>query len=312
MTDVTVNAAPGVNDAALNPTPALRDVVREQLFATALGLRREALVGVALALAVTVIVFISLARTGPAGHVSLSPDGAGFFLGFIGLLAPLAVWKREGPSNRGYLWSLPVERQRHHLVKVFAGWAWLMAGIAALLAWVGLQVLVTGGAPGVNEMRYVLADPAAAGAIRDGIVDPAALVRVHWTTPAWQWVIPFVAPTVMYLLGSIAALLVDHPWRWIAAPFLLFVALQMVAEAAGLGWLARSLDAMVEGTYSIETLFTGSNEMAVGARLTTGEPVMVHVWFNLAEARQWFTTAAIWFVPAFAGVLLAARRYQER
>jgi hypothetical protein len=310
MTDVTVNAAPGVNDAALNPTPALRDVVREQLFATALGLRREALAAAALVLAVTVLVFVTLARNGWDGHVSLSPDGAGFFLGFIGLLAPLAVWKGEGPSSRGYLWSLPVARERHQLVKVFAGWAWLMAGIAALLAWVGLQVLVTGGAPGVNEMRYVLADPAGAGAIRDGVVDPAALVRVHWTTPAWQWVIPFVAPTVMYLLGSIAALLADHPWRWIAAPILLFGALQALAAGAGMEWLLRPLDDLVAGTWSIETLFTGSNEAALRVATTTGE--QVHVWFNLAEARQWFTTAAIWFVPAFAGVLLAARRYQER
>jgi hypothetical protein len=294
-----------MTNAALHPTPRMAAVLREQFLATGVGLRRELMAVAALSLFVTAIVIIGVTTSG--GSVSLSPDGAGFVLGWIGLLAPLAVWKAEGPSNRGYFWALPVDRTRHTLLKVLVGWLWLMITLAAFLAFVALQSWITGGGPGVDEMRYVLADGARAAG---GAVEPTMLREIRWTTPGWQWVVPFLAPTVTYLIGSIAALSSDHGWRWLVAPFLVVGLLGAVSEAAQVTWLATAFEQLVAGRYGIETLLTGSNEATVRLVTTAGETV--RAWTNLAEARQWFTALAIWLLPALAGVFVAARRYQER
>lgn len=298
-----------MNQVVLHPTPRAGVIVREQFRAVGVGLRREILAAIAVIIAITVLVLVAVFRGSTNESVTLSPDGAGFVLGLIGLLTPLAVWKSETPSNRGYFWSLPVPRGRHALIKVFSGWAWLMIGISTLLGWIALQVFFTGGTPGVDEMRYVFAD-AATPAIMHATVDPAALRQVHWTTPSWQWVVPFIAPTIAYLIGSAATLISDHPWRLLAAPLIVFGLLGALAEAGNFNWLANFSYQILAGPYSTETLFTGSNEAATYVNLTTGKSV--HVWRNLAQAQQWFTTALIWFVPAFTAMAFAARRYQER
>jgi hypothetical protein len=285
-------------------------VLRGQFLAVGVGLRRELTVAAALILGVTVIALITIAIEPDGGTLMLSPDGAGFALGWIGLFAPLAVWKGEGPTSRGYLWSLPVPRPRHTLVKVFAGWAWLMITIALFLAFIALQTWISGGSPGIDELRFV---PVEGVTLSDGTraaVDPSLLREVRWMTPAWQWAVPFLAPSIMYLIGTVAALLSDHPWRWFAGVAIGFGLVAVITEATSLHQVAELAEAFMTGTYGLETLLTGSNEATIRVETTAGADV--HVWRNLAEARQWFTTALIWFVPACTGVIAAAHHYQER
>jgi hypothetical protein len=300
-----------MTDIALHPKPRTGVVVREQFRAVGAGLGREMAAGAALVLGLTVLIFLGIARNGWEGAVSMSPDNAGPVLGLIGLLAPVAAWKGEGPSSRGYFWSLPVAREPHTLVKVFCGWAWLMIVLAAFVGWVALQSWVTGGGPGVDEMRLVFADGAIpASARQGGPLDPALLREVRWVTPGWQWVVPFAAPTITYLFGTIAVLVADHPWRLLAVPFLAVGVLSVIADTADVQWLSGIGEKLMAGRYSLETLLTGSNEAAARFLTTAGDQALV--WRNLAEAGQWFATAAIWGLPALAGVLLAAYRYQER
>jgi hypothetical protein len=297
-----------MNDLVHHRVPRLAAVLQEQFGAVGIGLRRELIIGAVFVMFITLLVFIMIARDG--GTVSLSPDGAGFVLAWIGLLAPLAVWKGEGPSARGYFWSLPVARGRHTLLKVFAGWAWLMIVLAVFIGWVALQAWVSGGSPGIDEIRFVMAAGGPLPSSMRVALDPALVREVHWTTPGWQWVVPFAAPTVAYLVGTVAALRSDFPWLWLAAPFIAFLALGMVAGAADISWLVKTGDHILAGPYGLETLLTGSNEAAVRVQLVGGAEV--HVWRDLAVATQWCTTFMIWFVPSLAAALFAARGYQER
>jgi hypothetical protein len=297
-----------MSDLVLHPLPRRAAVLREQFSAVGVGLRRELAVGAVFVLFLTLLVFIMVAKDGET--IPLSPDHAGFLLAWIGLLAPLAVWKGEGPSARGYFWSLPVARERHTLVKVFVGWAWLMIVLAVFIGWVGMQAWISGGSFGVDEIRYVMAAGGPVPASMRDALDPALLREVHWTTPGWQWVVPFLAPTVTYLIGTTAALRSDFPWLWLATPFIAFGALGMLAEAADIIGLAHAGYDLLAGTHGLETLVTGSNEAAVRVQLAGGADV--HVWRNLAVAEQWFTTFLIWFVPSFTAAIIAARGYQER
>jgi hypothetical protein len=300
-----------MTDVALHPTPRWGAVVLEQLRAVRDALRREMAVGGALVLGISALIFLGIARNGWEGSVSISPDSAGPVLALIGLLAPLAVWKGEGPSSRGYLWSLPVAREPHTLIKVFSGWVWLMIVLAAFAGFVALQSWITGGGPGQDEMRIVFAGGGRPAGLRPGdAVDPALLAQVHWTTPPWHWLVLFITPTITYLAGTIAVLLADHPWRVLVLPFLVFGVLGVVADTANIGLLNRFGEALMTGRYSLETILTGSNETSIGLRIPSDE--QVRVWSYLANARQWFTTVLIWGLPALAGVLLATYRFQER
>jgi hypothetical protein len=298
-----------MNGGALQPTPRWGAVFREQLMAVGMGVRREMAVGAAIVLAITVLLMVSITRAGE-GSVSMSPDGAGPILALLGLLAPLAVWKGEGPSSRGYFWSLPVAREPHTLMKVFCGWLWLMIALAVFAAIVSLQSWITGGGPGVNEIRVVFVHGMPPGTRVNDTIDPSLIAQVHWTTPAWHWLVLFITPTITYAVGSIAALTADHPWRLLLLPFLAFGVLSVVADTGDVRWLAQVSEQVMAGHYSLETLLTGSNETAIPLTLPDGERVLV--WRYLAEPGKYFTTAAIWGIPALLGLLFAAFCYQER
>lgn len=307
-----------MNGAALHPTPHWPAIVPAELRAVGIGMRRE-LMGIgALLLVLSAVILVSRLRGVLRTVMHVSPDDTGLVLAVIALLAPLAVWKAEGPSSRGYFWSLPLPRDRHTLIKVLGGWIWLMVTIAGLMAWLGIQAWISGGGLGIEQTRLVLAEgavppgtaPHEIAKALGGVVDPALLREIRWRTPAWLWLVPFAAPTVAYLAGTIAAVRSDHPWRWLAAPFIAFALIRLLAEAARLGGLSDVGEQILVGPYGLETLLSGSNESAWLLKTTTGEEV--RVWRDLAEPGRWFTTLILWGAPALAGVLLAAHRHQER
>lgn len=114
----------------------------------------------------------------------------------------MVVWCDEGPSERAYHWTLPVDRPVHQLLRVAAGWVHLTAGLLAglALAWAAAAVIHGGTAPG----------------------SAAALVSV------------FPAATAIYLVGTIPAVATDHPFGWLVAAWAATAVGGRVA--AGLGW----------------------------------------------------------------------------
>ncbi|HZG44469.1 MAG TPA: hypothetical protein VEY93_16070, partial [Longimicrobium sp.] len=216
----------------------------------------------------------------------------------VGLFAPMAVWKGDGPARRGYFWSLPVDRSRHALVKVAAGWGWTMAVVGLLLLWAALLAWMTGGELSLGDTRVPLRPysevPRPTPA--DHFVHP-------WPVDAWLWIVPFTATTAAYLVGSAVALSTDHPWRWYAG----FVLCWALLAAAG---LHEELGQLMEGRYGWGVMVTGSEWEQ--ARLTTPAGARVFAGRFVAAPAQWSLATALWMALALSAVVFAARRHQER
>jgi hypothetical protein len=166
-----------VTEVTLHPTPRERDVVREQIRIVGLGLRREALVVAIVMGIITLLVSADIVR----GRAETWFDSADWYpLGIIAFLVPFAVWRRERRFGPSFLWTLPVDRRRLALARVFAGWVWVMAALAVFVLWQLVLALVAG-------------------------VTGAEII-------------PFIScagVTALYLFGSAVVLGLRHPLRWL-------------------------------------------------------------------------------------------------
>jgi hypothetical protein len=177
----------------LHPTPQFRDVVREQVRAVGASLIREALVAAVVIAIATLIIGVDIST----GNAATWFDSDEWFpIAIAGFLFPFAVWRRQARFGPSFFWTLPVDRRRLALSKVFAGWLWLMTAVSVFILW-------------------QLALAAFSG------IDGAETVR------------PFVITGVsaMYLLGSAMVLGLRHPLRWLLGAISVVVLLGMLSEA---------------------------------------------------------------------------------
>lgn len=221
-TGVTAPDAP-LGGAALNPEPAADEVLREQFASVGLALRREGYVVAGMMAVFTTIVLLTQAQSG-AAEIPLDPK-MGFAAAMMALLLPMAVWKGEGPEQRGYHHSMPVDHAQHAMMRTGAGLAWAMAGVVAFFGWIGLLTVITGG-----DVQ---------------------------TAEPWQWAAPFAGASVLYLLGSAATLVTSHPWRWLGGSVVGFFFLSIFRFVDSLRPLVEAIDAIWWGRYGLITLLTG-------------------------------------------------------
>lgn len=223
----------------------------------------------------------------------------------LAFFAPFSVWKEDSPSRRGYFWSMPLDRGRHTLVKSLNGWSWFMLALVAYLLWIALMAGATGGRFGVVSQTVYVGN-------RD-VVGPAMaanLVPYVRPVPWWQWIMPFTAATIMYLLGSTLVLATDHPWRRIAGigvGYLLAIAL---ADNAHLPDLQRALQSVTDGRFGLGMVFEGTRGVAQTFTNRAGEMVLRTV--ERPDFVAWFGATLLWLATASAGVVIAAFRHQER
>ncbi|HJQ39979.1 MAG TPA: hypothetical protein VKB93_22780 [Thermoanaerobaculia bacterium] len=159
----------------MNATPRFRDVVLEQIRIVGLSFRIVALV-VAVVLAVGTFAIIADILGGGPGFDSSETLPTPLF----SFLIPFAVWRHDRPFEPAFLWTLPVDRRRLALAKVFAGWVWMMALLGVVAAWVFVLSLIAHA--------------------------PALLMVLR---------IPVIATIATYLFGSAFVLGVRHPLRWL-------------------------------------------------------------------------------------------------
>jgi hypothetical protein len=168
-----------MTDVTLNPTPSIRDVVREQVRIVGVSLRREFAVTALVISVITVFMVVDFSR----GHAASWFDSDEWTpLGVIAFFYPFAVWRGARRFGPDFLWTLPVDRRRLALARVLAGWVWLMIAVASFLTWHrGLAVLA-----GVPHPKTV------------------GLIALAGTTAT-------------YFFGSAVLLALRHPLRWIIA-----------------------------------------------------------------------------------------------
>ena len=293
----------------LHSTPAARNVLVEQIRAVALTLRMPA-VAAAVLLAIATVLVIGERVTG-GGPVDFATELA-LIPGLVAALLPVGVWKGEDLFDAAFLWTLPVDRRRHVLAKVCAGWVWLMAAVAFFILWFLGLAFFTGGNVLGDQMLRVLpsaVDPA------PGTVDPAALRVVRWSPNAFLWIVPFTAATGAYLLASALTLGARHPLRWIVGLFFGSLLASAVGSAAHIPWLrlgpAHLWATLHAGPYGLDALLTARlQSLETLVPLANGQAV--HAWRALPDLGHWAIATLLWISVGLVSLWAAASRHRER
>lgn len=254
-----------MNDGTtLRPAPGLADVLAAQ---GRLMARTHGVAAAVTALGLAVVMGL-LGRNAALGELS-APATLSIFMGrlwqpltVLVFFWPLLVtWRGEGPSGRGYHWSLPVRRPIHQLARLAAGWAWLVAAVAAgtLVGWI-VAAWIAGGV-----------------AIGDPSVPAAALLSL----------------TALYGLGAVFALLSDHPLWWILGLWAGLAALTALSHAREWIVVHTWLDAIFNtGSLSLDA---ASSAPTVLAGLARGGEEAARPW---AAAFLWAAVATAAMVGA--------------
>ncbi|MGI9628054.1 MAG: hypothetical protein ACR2QM_14545 [Longimicrobiales bacterium] len=289
--------------------PGWGTVLPEQARTVGLAIRRELLLVLAFGVGATVfgLVMVQL-RPGvvgggipPAGDLSLMAGTIGFFF-------PLLVWKAEKRHEPSHLWTLPVNHQRHALTKVLAGWGWLMLLLGVSLAWLLAVGQLMGMEAGIDGTRWVLGDvPAGANA-----AGPGGSVEMAWSTPAWQWFVPFTAATAAYALGSAFVLATDHVWGWGIGIYVLLGTIVVMLEV---GASQRVFEPFWEGFFNppfgLDTLLSSGEETLTYWHQPLDGERGVEVWNALPTFRAWVTGTLLWTGLALVALGAASMRHRE-
>ncbi|MFL5488603.1 MAG: hypothetical protein ACJ8AJ_08985 [Gemmatimonadaceae bacterium] len=292
----------------LHDPPRIRQVIREQFKATALSLRMPAIGLAGIAAVTTFLAFADFLRG--QGGVEFAPE-LSMIPAFAGVLLPIAVWQSERRFGPGFFWTLPVERTRHALAKVFAGWLLLMTAVIAFVLWLMILALITKGNVSGDEIIRLLPTSTVPAS---RTLDVSMLRTVRWVPQTALWLVPFFAATGTYAFASGLALGLRHPFRWIigvgAGGFLLAA----VSHGMGSGSLdrvaGRILERLVFGRYGIDGLLTARTvSLKTVVVLSTGQAV--NVWRGLPVIGEWLAATALWTGIGLAGLFAALFRHRE-
>src|ERR1035437_2435380 len=227
---------------SMHAAPRWRKIAWEQ--ARAVGLRLRTTGGLFF---VTLVLYggvaIQVARSArakypsPAGrpstvNFSYTPEVSAI-IACLALLLPISMWLEEDPTRRAYHWSMPVSRATHAMTRTFAGWLWMIAVIAICLAFIVTIDAVT--------QRIV-----------------GATVPRQSATAAWEYLVPFTAATIAYMLASAAAIGARTPLVWIVGPFLIYVGASILAFMLGFPQLSSAMSSVVSGFYGVTAAMSGN------------------------------------------------------
>lgn len=265
MTASTVTVAP-----ALHPVPERGAVVKEQIGAVSIAIRKEQLFFVGTLAAFVLLGIYSALRGNVHGQGKLEYGPAATIpMTLVALLIPFGVWRASDRERRAYDWSMPVAQSTHTIIRMLAGWLWLMLGVAVyLVVLIGIEVV----------MVHI-----AGGWLTNSI-------------PAWQWLVPFTAVSLAYLLTSIPIIGSEHPWRWIGGILIGYPIALLVLDMLELHGLNQALQNLFAGYYGLGTAIFG-DVSGKGHEIPGGDP------------SHWLVATALWGVPVIVGVWLAARRH---
>lgn len=295
--------------STLHPTPRLRDVLVEQVRVVGLSLRWLGVAALVLTGVVTGLLWTEVLAAGRT--IAFHPEQV-LVPGPVAALLPILVWKDEERYGSAFLWTLPVDRRRHALAKVCAGWVWLMAAVALFVLWLLTLSLLSGERTLADESRGFLP---VVPFPEPGTIDPKAIRIIRWAPQPLLWIAPFTSATASYLLASALTLGPRRPLRWVLGTVLVFFLLLGIAEGTSSRWLLtapnRFLRPLFIGPYGLDTLLTARTEfLKVGTTLSTGESVIV--WRALPDLGQWALATLLWTAAGALALWIAASRHRER
>lgn len=257
-------------DAVPHRLPRRSEVLREQFLSVGISLRREGAVVAGMAGVFTLLTALIQSTTRHPLAFEVGPGGA-IPLSILALLVPMAVWKGEDPSRRGYHRAMPVAHGEHGAMRALAGLPWVLAAAVAYFAWLLVLAGLTGGK-----------------------VAP---------TPLWRWWAPFAGVTVLYLLGSALTLRVAHPWRWMGGALVAYLFAQALRPVDGSFGVAQVANGVIFGRYGIGAVVTGN----VSDRVHDGFGYMPMG----PSFAGWLLATWLWVAIAISLFLWAAYRQPE-
>ncbi len=230
----------------LHATPRWSDAVLEQVRVTGLSLRRDALVVVAAVLGVGTVLIVGEILGGGPGFDSNETFPTATFAFFY----PFLVWRNDKRFAPAFLWTLPVERRRLALAKVFAGFVWLMVAVAFFVTWLLALALLADVSPGRTIMR-----------------------------------VPFIATIGAYLLGSALVLGLRHAVRWTFGTLGLFFLMGLIGDV-----INRPDDSEWKYVPGAEAFFSAVQRfMAAGLNVPDSAQwaITTLLWFGAGLAALW-------------------------
>ena len=298
-----------MTNTELHPTPRLSDIIREQLKATALSLRLPAIALACIAVVLTMLAISDFVRG--RGGVEFAPE-LSLIPAFAGALLPIAIWQTEKRFGPAFLWTLPVDRTRHALVKMLAGWIVLIIAVTGFVLWLLVLALITKGNISGDEIIKLLPSSYSSDA---SAVDPSTIRTIRWVFQPILWLVPFTASTGMYVISSAIWLGFRFPFRWIigtvAAVFLTAAIGQGVADDQFWALSGKVINTLLQGRYGLDTLLSARAEsLKTLAVLTTGE--RISVWKGLPVVSDWIAATLLWTGLGTAGLFVALMRHREK
>jgi hypothetical protein len=290
-------------------TPRLRAVAAEQVRVVGLSLRWLGVVALAVIAVITALILTEVLAAGRP--IDFNPEQV-MVPGPVALLLPIFIWKDEDRFGSAFLWTLPVDRRQHALVKVFAGWVWLMAAVACFVLWLLAMSLVSGDRVLAEELRgFLPVSPFP----EPGTIDRSVIRTVRWAPQPILWLVPFTAATATYLLGSALMLGPRHPLRWVVGTVLAFFLLLGIAEATSSRWLLNAPNQVLRplfiGPYGLDAVLTARTDfLKVGTTLTSGESAII--WRGFPNLGQLALATLLWTGAGLLALWAAASRHRER
>lgn len=263
----------------LNPTPGPAEVFKEQFRALTIARRRVLILfGFLFLILAGLLVWATAGEPegGPA-FVLFGMAGTHSIALIIGALWPLEVWRGEGPSERAYHWSQPVDRSIHDLTRVAAGGLWVLIGITFFTALFALTFY---------------ANPAL-----DAVPGPLP--------PVSYWLNYLTGPVVAYLLGSVAGLLTERVGVWIIGVPVGWTLFGAVAGIAPGGEpIARAMDLVIDGRFGLSPALNGAIADYWSVASTHVDPARL-------PGGEWLPATLLWTAIGVACVLAASRVHRD-
>lgn len=268
----------------MHAAPRWRDIAIEQV--RSVGLHVRAVGGLLIgSLAIYAAVAIRVTVNAHNAQVAHKLHGAAVFdytpavsilIAYLALLLPAIIWHDESPTRRTYHLAMPVARSTHALTKAFAGWVWLMLGTVVFVLCIVTVDIYT---------RHI------AGATTGFATHVAA----------WEWLVPFTAVTVAYLISSGAAIGAQTPAVWIVGPPALYAGTALAVGLLGHPETAKSMLKVFSGYYGAAAAIGGWVDGIDAMGNTVGGP----------SAERWLGATLLWGAAAAILLIVVARRRRD-
>lgn len=295
-----------MSQTALHALPRPGVVVLEQIRALGFPARWPLVIVAAMGVLGTLVASTAL-RTGQV--IGFHPEHQ-MLPGLVGLTLPIYVWRgvaRFGPSQ---FWTFPMDRRRHALSRVLAGWVLLMGTVGVFCLLQVAVTLFTGGHLLAEETLRLL--PSLSTSTRGALDLPMQTVR--WTPTPVFWLVPFTAATGTYVMSSAVALGLRDPLRWILGVILGILVLVAIGDLANAAWLSErvmgTLQTIFAGPYGIDALLTARTESLKTVVFLAGGVAAV-VWSGLPTVGEWAIATLLWTSAGLAALAAAVSRHRE-